>query len=59
MADLLIVSLELFQYTFARIRIVDQGISLRTVDELEVPRSRLAEYRLWRHFLVAGREGFH
>ena len=57
--DLLIIPLELFQDVLARIRIVDQGISLRTVNELEVPRSWLAEYRLWRHFLVAEREGFY
>jgi len=56
--DLLIIPLELLQDMLARIRIMDQGISLRTVNELEVPRSWLAEYRLWRHFLVAEREGF-
>jgi len=56
--DLLIIPLELLQDMFACIGIVDQGISLGTVNELEVPRSRLAEYRLWRHFLVAEREGF-
>jgi len=43
----------------ARIGIVDQGVSLRTMNKLEVPRFWLTEYRLWRHFFVAERECFY
>jgi len=56
--DLLIIPLKLLQDVFARIGIVNQGISLRTMNELEVPRSWLTEYRLGRHVLVAERDCF-
>jgi hypothetical protein len=51
LTDLLIISFEFFQDMFACLGIVNQGISLRPVNELEVSRSWLTEYRLWRHFL--------
>ena len=50
MTDLLIIPLKLLQDVLTRIGIVNEGIPLRAVNELEVPRSRLAENRFWWHF---------